>query len=125
MDNDVEIRLNKEISKLNEAVRSCKLIEETIGTKGWQEIVEPLLDKMINDILGAKVKGRWDGGIINNVTQEKSPEFYIGYKQALIDFHNRVYAYNDNVELYEKRKEDLVNGTKARFKTPMIDDKRY
>lgn len=121
---EAELRANEEIKKINETLRLCKLVEETIQTKGWNEIVEPLIDKMLNDILGSKIDGRWNGGILNTPNCTNS-EYYKGYKQALIDLHTRVYAYVDNIKNYEERKEKIIASPVNRFKQPLIDDKRY
>lgn len=125
MNADAELRINDELKKINETLRNCKIVEETVNTQGWKEVIEPLLDKMINDILGAKTNGKWYGGLINTHDKSGDTEFYIGYKQALIDLHSRVYAYSDNVKVYEDRKEALVNKTQQKFKRPLIDDTRY
>lgn len=125
MADDVELRINDELKKINETLRNCKIVEETVNTQGWKEVIEPLLDKMVNDILGAKTNGKWYGGLLNNSLKSDTREFYIGYKQALIDLHSRIYAYNDNVKVYEDKKELLINKTQQKFKRPLIDDTRY
>lgn len=118
---DTELRLNEELKRLNDTLRTCKLIEETLKTAGWQEVIEPLIDKTLGDILGAKLGGRWHGGLIDRAKKDERREYYVGYKQALIDLHRRIYAYADNVKNYEDRKDALVNKSKPKYTVPMKD----
>lgn len=120
-DKNIELRLNEELKRLNDTLRSCKLVEETINTPGWREIIEPLIDKTLGDVLGAKLNGRWHGGLVDRARKDEKREFYVGYKQALIDFHRRIYAYNDNIKNYEDRKEALVSKSKPQYTVPMKD----
>lgn len=123
---NLELRLNEELKRLNDTLRTCKLVEETLQTKGWSEVVEPLIDRTIGDLLGSKINGRWNGGILDRARKEERREYYIGYKQALIDLHRRIYAYADNVKTYEDKKDALIAKTaEPKFKKPMLDDTRY
>lgn len=121
MQSDIEIAVSKEINKLNETLRTCQLVQETLNTKGWLEIVEPLIDKMLNDILGAKLNGRWYGGLLDRAKKEEKREYYVGYKQALIDLHRRVYAYADNIKQLEDKRDAIISNAKPKYTTPMLD----
>ena len=123
---DSQLLISNELKKLNEILAECRRVEETIGSKGWQEIVEPLIDKMIGDVLGAKVKGRWNGGLLDKARKEEKREYYIGYKQALIDLHTRVYAYVNSIKTYEDRRDKLLKDQQdIKYSQPMVDDTRY
>lgn len=118
---DINIRISSDINKLNETIRTCRLVEETLDTKGWTEVVEPLLDKMINDLLGSKVNGKWNGGILDRARKDEKREFYIGYKQALIDLHTRIYAYKNNIKILENKKDSLIDAATLKYTVPMKD----
>jgi hypothetical protein len=120
-----ELRVEAELQKINEVLAACDQVKDTVSTNGWVNIIEPLIDKAISDVTGAKVKGRWYGGLLDRAKKEERREYYIGYKQALIDFHRRIYAYVDNIDVYEGRKKELVNEKTPKYTRPMIDDTRY
>lgn len=93
-----------------------RLVKETIETKGWKDVIEPMLDKMISDIVGVKEGGRWVSGILNSkrVTDDHRSKVE-WYAQALIEFHQRVYMHVDSAKELGKRKKDVGK----RYTTPM------
>lgn len=119
------LRVEVELQKLNDTLGSCKQVADTVGSNGWKNVIEPLIDKSILDIVGGKVNGKWYGGLLDRARKDERREFYIGYKQALIDLHRRIRAYVDNVELYESKKQELIKNKEPKFTRPMIDDTRY
>ena len=115
-----------EINKLNETLSLCDRVTQTVATKGWQDIIEPLIDKTITDITGCKMpNGRWHGGLIDRARKDERREHYIGYKQALIDFHRRVYGYVDSVPRLKDQRDEIVKGGTHRTTQPLVDDTRY
>ncbi len=123
--NQPELLVEAEINKLNDTIKSCRVVEETVSTEGWKTVIEPLIDKMIMDITGSKVAGKWYGGLLDRAKKDERREFYIGYKQALIDLHRRVGAYVDSVAIYEGKKKELIRSKNVKYTQPMLDDTRY
>ena len=122
----MEFSVEKRVKELNDIVQVCEKVKQTVDTDGWKDIVEPLIEKMITDVAGGKMRnGRYNGGLLNRARKEEKREFYIGYKQALIDLHGRIWAYPDAIPRYEDERGQLVSGTRPEFKTPMINDNRY
>lgn len=96
-------------------------VKATLETDGWKKIIGPLLDKMIKDIIGGKYFSRWSGGILSRTTREGKVEYYLGYKQALIDLHNRILAYKHQIKKSEGAIKLLEKEKKSGFKMPMED----
>jgi hypothetical protein len=125
MDNTT-FTVEKRIKELNELIAACQRVKQTVETQGWQTIVEPLIDKTITDITGCKMKnGRWHSGLLDKARKDERREYYIGYKQALIDLHRRTYAYVDSIKRYDQERQQLISGASKRFTTPLVDDTRY
>ena len=121
-----EPQVQQRIKELSEISSICQKVATTLSSPGWTEAIEPLIDKMITDITGCKMKnGRWHGGLLTKARTDEKREFYIGYKQALIDLHRRVYAYNDSLKRYEDERAILVKGPSKKFNTPLVDDTSY
>lgn len=87
---DMESRAEQQ---LYEKIRLGEMIQRTVDTKGWQEIIEPMIDKMIIDTIGGKQGDTWNPGIIRKCKKDETVAYYIGYKQFGVDLHNRVMAY--------------------------------
>lgn len=118
-------KFEEEVKRLNEQVKVCNKVSDTVATEGWTDIVEPLIDKMISDITGGKLKGRWYGGLLDRARKDERREFYIGYKQALIDFHKRIMAYVDAIKVYEQKRDEMLKAKDNPYTRPMVDDTRY
>ena len=120
-----DLRVEQEVKKANESLVKCLAVQEVVESKGWQEVIEPLIDKTIMDITGGKVNGKWHGGLLDKARKDERREYYIGYKQAIIDFHGRVMAFVAGVQQLKDKVEHLKKTKEARFKVPMVDDTRY
>ena len=114
-----------ELKKANEDMTRCLKVETTVQSPGWQEIIEPLLDKMLMDIVGGKVNGKWYGGLLDRAKKDERREYYIGYKQALIDLHGRVMAFPNGIKQLQTKLENLKKSQIPRYKLPLVDDTRY
>ena len=112
------IRINKEIE-------ICRKVVETIQTSGWQEIIAPLIDRMIMDVVGNKIGNKWVGGLLDKARKDERREYYVGYKQALIDLHNRIYAHETQIKIKEDQVKQLSDLKKKGFKQPLVDDTKY
>ncbi len=93
-------------------INACKLVEDLIKTKGWTEVLEPLLNAMIEDVTGRKKGNVWVCGWIHQ-NKEKA----LGYQEALVTFYNRVIDYGSSRQELE---ESLIATAKPKtFVTPM------
>ncbi len=91
-------------------------------TKGWKEIIEPTLDAMICSIVGGKVKDRWTIGLLFKARTEERREYYVGYKQALIDLFQKVYGYVDGVKKLENQIKTIHKARDAKTQVPMLEE---
>ena len=123
--NQPDLLVESEVVKINETIKACKEVEVTLNTDGWKNVIEPLIDKSIMDITGAKLNGKWYGGLLDRARKDERREFYIGYKQALIDLHRRISTYPDSVLVYENKKKELIKNKEPKYTRPMLDDTRY
>ena len=122
---NLQFKVEAEIKQLNDKLGLCNKVNETINTAGWKEVIEPMIDKMIMDIVGSKVNGKWYGGLLDRAKKEERREFYVGYKQALIDLHQRVYAYILAIEHAKQKVEHLIANKDVKYKVPLVDDTSY
>lgn len=78
----------------------------TMDTQGWKEIVQPVLDKMIVDVIGYKNKdGTWEAGA-TDFNKSWTPEMFIAYRQALMDFNNHLLSFLTEGERLRAHKEN-------------------
>ena len=121
-----ELVVVKELKRLNEIMSLCERVAQTLSTSGWREIIEPLMDKMITDIAGCKMpNGRWHGGLLDKARKDERREYYIGYKQALVDLHKRIYGYVDSVPRLKDQRVELIKIGSAKTSIPLVSDTRY
>jgi len=87
------------MDELHEIVVAGEQVKQAIDSQGWKKHIEPLLDKMIRDVLGGKDNNRWDNGSVGEKNQtEFSIKELLAYKTGLINFHNGVYQFIDDME---------------------------
>lgn len=117
MDHDRLKALSKEIDESEEVVK-------TLESKGWKDTIEPLLDKMIIDVLGQKQGGRWHNGSLDEKELgEEKAQVLIAYKRALTDLHSYIYQVVDSLkpnraeyaELLKDEKEQPTNETETDY----------
>lgn len=88
----------------SEIVAQATELELTMRTQGWKKIVQPVLDKMIQDSLGYKREdGTWSEG-----ATEKSPmslQELSAYRKALMDFNNSLHQYFKSANAAKERLE--------------------
>ena len=94
-------------------------------SEGWREALEPLIEKSILDITGGKSNGRWYGGLLDRARKDERREYYIGYKQALIDFHRRAMSFVDGIKTLDAKHKELTTSAPPKYTRPMVDDTRY
>ena len=90
-----------------------------LSTNEWTEVIEPLLNKMIIDVLGGMENGRWHNGSLDRSRKEERKEFLLGYKAALVNFHSEVYSYLDEAINAKETIKELNDEAVAQFEIPM------
>jgi hypothetical protein len=104
----------KELSKL---IDSGEQVKAMTDTDGWKLHIEPVLNKMIIDVMGGIENGRWTNGSLDqkDLGEEKAKEL-IAYKRALVDFIRYVYQYIDPLPLYHKEYNQIVKDEQKEHK---------
>ena len=96
----------KELSKF---IDDSEKVLNTITSPGWVEIIGPLLDKMIIDVLGSKQNNRWHNGHLGNKELGESKlQILCAYKEALTDLHSYIYDFVDRLEPSKAEYTELV-----------------
>ena len=104
--------INESEKKLNKSLSICRAVKETLDSDGWKNTISPLLDRMIIDTVGGKLGDVWVSGKLDRAKKEERREFYIGYKQGLMDLHGRILFHlqqlliiEDNLKVLQTEKE--------------------
>jgi hypothetical protein len=92
-----------------------------MATKGWKEIAEPILSKMIADVVGYKRKdGSWETGSYGDKRLgEVRADKLLWYRQFGMDFTNHLHSFFSIAAQAEKRIEGRTVAKTTR--TPMLD----
>lgn len=100
------------------ALRNAEQLKVLMAMPGWTDIVQPILDKMIEDCIGYKRGGEWFGGLIHKNDGNELSRCY--YTQALIEFQNRI---NDHIRIAERLKseEQTRQSKNILYTNPMVD----
>ena len=117
--------VDAEEQRINQQLTICRDVQNTLETAGWKAILGPILDKTIMEIVGGKVGDTWISGKLDRAKKDERREFYIGYKQALIDLHGRIMFHIQQIPLLEEKLKSLQANKQERFKVPLVDDTRY
>ena len=105
---------------LYKKLRVASIVKETLDTKGWKEILGPLLEKRIKSVCGYKnEKGLYIDGYIDKPLE--SPEYYRGYKQGLMDVWNDAYLHLGAIDKLNEQIKDIVDTKEPEDKQPMKD----
>ena len=116
--------INDQEKKLNKSLSICRAVKETVDGDGWKNTIAPLIDKMIIDIVGGKIADVWASGKLDRAKKDERREFYIGYKQALIDLHGRVMSHVQQLPLLEDNLVSLQREKEERYRIPLVSDER-
>jgi len=117
-------KLQEQKQKLYRDISICEKVRDTINSPGWQEIIGPKLQKMIESMTGIRDEnGIWNVGYMDR--RPNDLPYSLGYKSALMDFNNEVY---NHIPAIEKAKASLVELDKQEARTetttrPMEDTK--
>ena len=113
-------KLAEQARQLSKLLTSCRRVKKLVEQKAWREVVQPLIEKMIADAVGGKVGNLYS---INHLSKPDGVgvEFYVGYKQALMDLNNRVWTHVDSIKGLQERIKLLEKkaSTPERYKMPM------
>lgn len=97
-------------------LRNAVELKVTMETKGWKEIIQPLINKMIQDVVGyQKPNGMWDSGSFGDKRLgDAKADRLLWYRQFGIDFNNHLFSYFNvasgaSKRLKEKKTEKELN----------------
>jgi hypothetical protein len=113
--------LNDTEKRLYEKLRVCRLVEATLKTQGWQEIILPSLERMIVEELGGKLKDNWVYGKIQEANSTDNVWFHLGAKQRLMELHNHIYNYVKAIEKINGRLKQIEAERRGEFDRPMME----
>jgi hypothetical protein len=122
---EVNTYLDAELKDINKKIRVCEKVVDTLNSAGWKDIISPIIDTMIMDVVGGKIGDTWISGKIDKARKDERREFYIGYKQALIDLHGRIQFHQTQLTQLKEKHKELIESRQERFKTPLVEDSRY
>ncbi len=103
MDNQTNLNLQR-LKELSQLIDIGEEVKKTLDTDGWKLILEPMLNKMITDVMGGIENGRWHNGSLDELKLgEEEAKVLIAYKRALVDLHKYIYQYVDPLpQLHEE-----------------------
>ena len=116
--------IDERLKGLNKKLTICRDVKATIDSKGWKNTIAPILDKMIIDILGGKIGDTWISGKLDRAKTDEKREFYIGAKQALIEFHQHIIRHLEQIAVLEKDLEKIEADKNSPDKMP-LEETRY
>ena len=104
---------NKKNEILKKTVQNGIALEETLSTRGWQDIIEPLFKENIFNIVGGYKDGKYYIGSIESFDCIKDVKTAMGAKEALIDIHNTIVGMikkglDAKLRLEEKEKPKII-----------------
>ena len=116
--------INESEKKLNKSLSICRAVKEMLDSDGWKNTISPLLDRMIIDTVGGKVGDTWVSGKLDRAKKEERREFYVGYKQALMDLHGRVMFHLQQLPMIEDNLRALQKDKEEHYRIPLVSDER-
>lgn len=85
-------------------IKQGKMVADLVETEGWKQIVSPLIDKMIVDVVGGKEGSVWNTGSFGDKRLgEVKADRLLWYRQALIELNNHIYSYLEAGKNAEER----------------------
>jgi hypothetical protein len=122
---EFNLQIDRDLKEISKKMSVCKKVCDTLDSDGWNDILSPLLDRMIIDVVGGKIGDTWVSGKLDRAKKEERREFYIGYKQALIDFHARAYFHAMQLDKLKEQQKDLTASKQERYRQPLVEDTSY
>lgn len=117
--------INAEEQRVGKEISICQEVKNTVESKGWKDTIEPLIDRFIVEVVGGKLGDTWVGGKLDRARKDERREYWIGYKQALIELHGRVMFHLQQLSMLEDRMKSLQEDKKERYRVPLVEDSRY
>ncbi len=117
-------KLNEKAKQLNKKLTTCRSVKRLLAQKAWKTVIQPLIDETIADTIGGKKGSLYRKNLLTD-PDTKNKEYYIGYKQALMDLHNRVWNYPESIELLKNQIKLLEKKAKQpeKYSVPMTEGK--
>jgi len=115
--------MRNDAESLKRQLHAALLVRETLTTDGWADIIQPIIDRSIGDILGHKRGKKWAGGLISKTEHLNKIDYYIGYKQALVDLNNRIWNYLLSISALEEQIKRMGNRETKMAKEIYADSK--
>jgi len=115
--------LEDRAKSINKKLKACRKVKKLVNDKAWKDIVQPLLDAMIEDVVGGKTNNVYKNGHLCKPAGDY--EYYTGYKQSLMDFNNRVCNYVNSIEALKQQVKSIEKKVlgEDKYINPMIDGK--
>ena len=117
--------IDSRVERINKEIAICQEVQNTIDSNGWKKTIGPLIDRMIIDTVGGKIGDSWVSGKLDRAKKDEKREFYIGYKQSLIDLHSRLMFHISQLQVLKDQLIMLKKDKEERYKVPLVDDTRY
>ena len=114
-------QIAKDEQQLQKNISVGMEVKATLETPGWKNTIKPLLDKMVTDVLGGKVNNYWSFGCLFSKDNLGKEEFFIGYKQSLVELNNYIYKLVDQIKTCQDKLKSIDAGKKAGDVHPMVD----
>jgi len=114
---------NYKLKDLGRCIADCEKVTEMVESSGWKDIVGPLLDKMIIDVVGGKQNDRWHNGSLDDSRLgEEKMKSLVAYKRALTDFYKYIYQYIDSLDGYKAEYNKIVRDELNPTYTDVVTD---
>ena len=115
---EVQAQIGSQIDKEREKVALGERVAETLKSKGWVEVIGPLIDKSIKEIIGGKFDGKWFTSKVMNAKSDDSVRYYVGKAEGLIELSKRIDTYVDYIVRGKKVVERLTKEREQPFARP-------
>ena len=87
----------KDLEKMQASLAKAERVKELKDTLGWQQDINPMLEKLISGATGGIINGKWfPGKIFKTGATEQEINQAIGQAKGLISIYNEV----NNVDSY-------------------------
>ena len=96
------------IDSLEAKIAAASQVKIMLESNAWKQYISPLLDRMIVDTIGGKEGDRWldtPPALCERTIDSNEFRYLLGYKAALIEFHNNIYALIEEAEEAQKEQE--------------------
>jgi hypothetical protein len=117
--------IDEEQKKVSTQIAVCEKVVDLLASPGWRDVVDPIIERTIIDVVGGKIGDVWVSGKLDRAKKEERREFYIGYKQALIDLHSRIMFHKQQLDILRTKMQQIIEDKQERYRVPLVDETRY